>query len=390
MRVPSGREEPGRGIVRPEVSAMRWSGWIAMGCGVLGVSVAGVGQLLAQLPPVPPGATAVAQGLYGPRGLKFGPDGNLYVATSGTGGTTPTCSDVPGGPYSGGATATILRIDQHGNVSTLASGFPSTFNTPTQSGFGVGDVAFLDGQLYAVTAGGGCGHGNPTQPNMVAKVDLETGKWTMIANLSAAVAAHPAANVDPEDFQPDGDFYSLIAARGKLYTVDPNHGQVWSVTMNGNVEMVTDISKLAEYWIGPTSLVDSDGGLLVSNLGAFPITPNTSQLFALWPGCAGANGDCGPGTLHVANSSSPGLTTVVAMDWGPDGLLYLLELSDAAGFPTPGAGKVVRVGNGAAEDVITGLSVPTGMTFGPDGALYVSNWGAAPAPIGQILRFNLP
>jgi hypothetical protein len=47
------------------------------------------------------------------------------------------------------------------------------------------------------------------------------------------------------------------------------------------------------------------------------------------------------------------------------------------------------VRNGVKEDVITGLSVPTAMTFGPDGALYVSNWGAAAAPIGQILRFNV-
>jgi hypothetical protein len=70
--------------------------------------------------------------------------------------------------------------------------------------------------------------------------------------------------------------------------------------------------------------------------------------------------------------------------------LYALELSDAPGLPTPGYGKVVRMrGNGMAQDVITGLSVPTGMTFGPDGALYVSNWGAADAPIGQILRFNV-
>lgn len=80
----------------------------------------------------------------------------------------------------------------------------------------------------------------------------------------------------------------------------------------------------------------------------------------------------------------------MAMDRGPDGALYILELSAAAGLPAPGFGKVVRVkGNGMAEDVITGLSVPTGMAFGPDGALYVSNWGAADAPVGQILRFNM-
>jgi hypothetical protein len=233
---------------------------------------------------------------------------------------------------------------------------------------------------------------------MVAKVDLVTGQWAMIADLSAAVLAHPAANTDAGDFQPDGDFYSLIAARGKLYTVDPNHGQVWSVTKKGDVEMVTDISKPVGH-IVPTTLVESDGGLLVSNLGLFPIAPSSSQLLTLRPGCGDGTGyaveDCGPRTLHVAGASTPGLTTVVSMAWGPDGLLYALELSEPQAteqppfFPTPGDGKVVRIRNGLAEDVITGLSVPTGMTFGPDGALYVSNWGAAPAPIGQILRFNL-
>ena len=37
-----------------------------------------------------------------------------------------------------------------------------------------------------------------------------------------------------------------------------------------------------------------------------------------------------------------------------------------------------------------GLVVPTGMTFGPDGFLYVSNFGAAPAGAGEILRISIP
>jgi len=83
------------------------------------------------------------------------------------------------------------------------------------------------------------------------------------------------------------------------------------------------------------------------------------------------------------------------VDFGPDGLLYALELSAAEGFPTPGAGKVVRVKRtGAIETVITGLAVPTGMTFGPDNRLYVSNLGAVPAGgappgSGQVLRFDI-
>ena len=85
---------------------------------------------------------------------------------------------------------------------------------------------------------------------------------------------------------------------------------------------------------------------------------------------------------------------MVAVHFGPDGLLYALELSDAAGFPALGAGKVVRVKHsGEIEEVITKLNVPTGMTFGPDGRLYISDFGAVPAPmfgVGRILRFDVP
>ena len=51
--------------------------------------------------------TVIASGLQSPRGLKFGPDGMLYVAEAGTGGTNSTvgtCPQVPPpvGPYKGG------------------------------------------------------------------------------------------------------------------------------------------------------------------------------------------------------------------------------------------------------------------------------------------------
>jgi len=81
----------------------------------------------------------------------------------------------------------------------------------------------------------------------------------------------------------------------------------------------------------------------------------------------------------------------VASAFGPDGLLYVLELSAAPGYPSPGAGTVVRIcRNGDLQTVATGLIVPTGMTFGPDGKLYVSNLGAAAPGAGQIVRIDLP
>ena len=371
---------------------------IAKFCAMSALGLVCIQDLQAQLPPVPAGATAVAQGLFGPRGLKFGPDGDLYVALSGPGGTNSTAEICPqlqvavavGGPYTNGNTASIVKVDKRGNVTTVAAGFPSALSQRPDV-MGVADIAFLDGNLYAVVTGGGCSHGS-TIPNQVAKVDQRTGNWTMIANLSQAVAAHPSAVMAP-DFEADGVFYSMFANQGRLYTVEANHGQIWSVTPNGQVQMVTDISKY-EGHVVPTAAVPSGESLIVGNLGLFPITPDSSILMTLKPdpleGLIDLLDPWAPDQLHLTGTSSPGLTTVVSMAWGPDGALYVLELSAEAGFPTPGFGKVVRVrGGGMAEDVITGLSVPTGMTFGPDGALYVSNWGAADAPIGQILRFNL-
>ena len=98
--------------------------------------------------------TVFASGLAGPRGLKFGPDGDLYVAEAGFGGTNSTttsqCGQVPApiGPYKNGNTARISKLDKHGNRTTVASGFPSAVSSDaTKDTMGVGDIAFLDGQL---------------------------------------------------------------------------------------------------------------------------------------------------------------------------------------------------------------------------------------------------
>lgn len=84
-------------------------------------------------------------------------------------------------------------------------------------------------------------------------------------------------------------------------------------------------------------------------------------------------------------------SALTGVAFGPHGLLYVLEFSDAAGNPTLGAGKLVRVNHdGSIEEIATGLVVPTGMTFGPNGKFYVSNFGAAPAGLGQIVEIDIP
>ena len=374
--------------------------------GSLSLLVAATGGSFAPVPSmaqsaIEPTPFTVATGLEGPRGLRFGPDGYLYVAEAGTGGTTSTigqCVQVPGppggpGPDTGGLSARISKISPSGKVTTVASGFPSVTIGPggVNGTIGVADVVFLDGELYAVVGGGGCSHGNPKSPSGIAKVDLKNGSWRLIADIGAWLKTHPSKYESADDFEPDGTLYSAIAHDGKLFTVEPNHGQVISVTKDGDIRQVIDISA-SEGHIVPTSIAARDGSLFVGNLNLFPIDPQWARILTISrsddfddfpPGLA-------PATGQRIVSSKAGFTTVVAVDFGPDGLLYVLELSDGAGFPTPGLGKVVRVlHSGAIEDVVTNLSVPTGMIFGPDHRLYVSNLGAAPAGAGQILRFDI-
>jgi hypothetical protein len=340
--------------------------------------------------------TVVATGLNGPRGLKFGPDGLLYVAEAGTGGTSSTigqCVQVlpPIGPYMGGNTGRISRIDKKGNRTTVASGFPSSVAAEGDLQ-GVADLAWVDGQLLALLAGGGCSHGNAGSPNGIALVNTHNGSWKLEADLSQFVQTHPAKYPDAADFEPDGVFYSMIAYQNRIYAVEPNHGQVFSIGGPNDIYTAIDVSA-SQGHIVPTAIAERDGNFFLGNLNLFPIEPTFARMLELSQVACNPAQELidggGPRSLHII-ASKAGFTTVVGAEFGPDGLLYVLELSDAAGFPAPGSGKVVRIRyDGTIEDVATGLSVPTAMTFGPEGELYVSNWGAAPAGKGQIVKIAI-
>lgn len=349
--------------------------------------------------------TVFASGLDGPRGLKFGPDGNLYVAEAGRGGTnvTSNCEQVPApvGPYHGGPSARISKITPDGHVLIVADGLPSAKSSlPSGDTDGVADVAFVGGRLFALLSGGGCSHGNPDTPNGVIQVDVDHHTWSYVADLSAFLKATPVANPAPsaEDFEPDGTWYGMVAVRGRLYATEPNHQQIVRISpFAGKVHRIVDVSARSSTWIGPTGIAVSTGdaadeesggldesdveatdpNLFFGNLAPFPISPGSAGVFKIMPSSG----------LEVREL---GLTTVVGLAFDNRDRLYVLELSGAPGFPAPGAGKLVRVSSsGATEEIVTGLVVPTAMTIGPDGSIYISNFGAAPPGLGQILRVEV-
>src|SRR5438034_2971329 len=336
----------------------------------------------------PNNVTVFATGLNNPRGLKFGPDGNLYVAEGGIGGADSTegcCEQVipPVGPYTGSVTGSrISKIDANGVRTTAVDNLPSSQTSATTGNLtsGAADIAFIGETLYILLAGASCSHGVsqvPEMPNGLLRVNAD-GTTELIANLSAFVKANPVAHPNPGDFEPDGTWYSMIALGDTLYAVEPNHGELDKITASGQISRIADISA-SQGHIVPTALA-YHGNFYVGNLNTFPVVPGSSKILKITPS----------GNVTVAIE---GLTTVLGLLFDGRDRMYVLETSTAPGDPTPFTGKVIRVDrSGHQTEIASGLFFPTGMTLGPDGALYVSNVGFGPPPVGlgELLRITVP
>ena len=273
------------------------------------------------------------------------------------------------GPHAG-----VVRIDD-GCPVVIAGGLPAyriVFGAIT----GVADVAYLNGELYALLSGGDTDRGGT--PNGLYRLD-GVGGVELVADISAFIREHPVAE-KPRDFDTDGQPYAMLAMGDAFWVTEGNSNQVLRVGPDGTVTRVADLSQGHPI---PTGIAPApDGGAYVAYFTPTPYAEGSAKVVKVAPDGA-------------VTDVWTGLTLVTALAMGPDGTLFALEMATGHG-KDPGAialgtGRVVRMtGPDTVEPIVTGLALPVAMDFGPDGALYIAGptFGADEGQ-GTILRIDL-
>ncbi len=346
-------------------------------------------------PPAPAGTEYFATGLNNPRGLRFGPDGALYVAEAGTAGTQYCMKGPEGDEVCYGDTGSVARIGADGTIQRIITGLGNSANKGTgMNATGPHAVDFIGGDLYLVTGLGG----NPDIRKNLGPIGADLGMLFKFANGQRSTVADISAyeaKANPDKGEIDSNPYALQAMPdATLAVADAGANAVFSVASDGTISTLAvfpareatmpDGSKAPMQAVPDALALGPDGRLYVGELTGFPFP------------AGGAN------VSVVASGGEPqvfadGFTNIIDIAFADDKSLYVLEIVKGGlaninpQDPTTMEGQLTRVAPDGSKRVVAGagLIMPTGLAIGADSMVYLANLGVM-AGSASIVRMPLP
>jgi len=356
-----------------------------------------------------PQVTVIATGLANPRGIGFAPNGALYVAEAGLGGTGNCTTIADGQRACYGESGAITRVDPFGQDAPVRvlTGLPSLAPASGFGATGAQDISFLGNGNAQVVLGLGANAAN--RNGLGPKSQLLGGTLQVNAawgwKRSGDIAAfEDASNPVPGPGAPDSNAYGVASLPGRHLVADAGANAIFEVRSNGAIRTLAAFGArmvAAPPFLGlptgaqipmqavPTTVRQGpDGWLYVGQLTGFPFPVGGANVYRVPP----QGGD--------PEVYASGFTNIVDLDFDASGTLYVLQIGNGlaapGGPPLAGPGKLIRVnGNGSQTVVYAGLFYPGGLAIGLDGAAYVTNLGIVPGPVppfptgGQVLRITL-
>jgi hypothetical protein len=318
--------------------------------------------------------TVVANGLQSPRGLSFGPAGQLYVVQAGSGGNTGKITEIRN-PWTGSPTTRDV-------VTGLISLVAREGEAVSADGISVRS----NGDIYAIMALSNKALGFPSLLGHLLKVSPD-GQFHDIANVGDFDFSWSNTNFDLANDFPDADPYAVLALPDRIYVADAASNTLDLVLPNGSIEILAFFPPNVLADSTPTCIAKGpDGALYVGTLALVDSLAfgHAATVYRVDPKATDPS-NMGK-VLNIATPWATGLWPINGCAFGPDGSFYASEFITTPQFSNGDVVKIPFSSPGTHTSLTGGtLLFPAGVAVNGDGRVFVSI-GSAEVPQGQVVR----
>lgn len=287
-----------------------------------------------------------------------------------------------------GTSSSITKV-RRGRQYRIVTNLPSLASPTGEKATGASDVSLgRDGLLFTLGLG--------ADPSLRTQMPQLAGMATLyrlsdkgpkaVADLGGYEQRANPDGVTPPDSNPQ----AVLATHDASYAVDAGGNTLLRISHHGRISTVAtfpqrtvpappatpDRPSTVPLQSVPTSVVAGpDGALYVGELTGFPFPPGLARIWKIRPG-------------HAPTIYASGFTNVIDIAFGPDGKLYVLEISKNGLLDPRTAGALIKVAHdGSKTELPVSLTTPGGLAIRGNSA-YVSNCSVCPGT-GTVLRIPL-